>query len=170
MREFDIPTSVCVHTVHFFPEGVHEGKEEELRRECQALWDVGLVNTAYFNPTISTKYSSLYKHAEENNAFIMDPSTNEPYRFEYKGAGPDFFYVSQLDFTTATAVQLFRDKFKELVQIGFRGMMYDYGEYTPYDAMMQDGRRGNQVHNEYSLLYQNAAFEYFTSLPDPSLE
>ena len=45
---------------------------------------------------------------------------------------------------------------RNLVEFGFSGWMADFGEYIPVEARFHDGRTGEQVHNEFPVLWQNS--------------
>jgi alpha-glucosidase len=47
--------------------------------------------------------------------------------------------------------------------------MYDFGEYTPVNSKLHNGELGRHLHNNYTILYQKAAYDYFTKLdPNPN--
>ncbi|XP_056006180.1 uncharacterized protein LOC125658835 [Ostrea edulis] len=52
------------------------------------------------------------------------------------------------------------------MDLGFRGWMYDFGEYTPPDSVSADGSSGLEVHNRYPLLYQKACFDHLVKTKD----
>jgi alpha-D-xyloside xylohydrolase len=65
-----------------------------------------------------------------------------------------------LDVTNPEAVAWWQDMLRRLlVDVGYDGWMHDFGELTPADAVFFDGRRGQEVRNEYPLHYQRLAAE-----------
>lgn len=92
-----------------------------------------------------------------------------------------------LDFTNEAMIKWYQQQMYRAVKtIGYHGWMYDYGEYTPPDSNASNGDIGKilctivpgllyfaitiglLLHNHYPLLYQKAAFDFFTSLdPEP---
>ena len=112
---------------------------------------------------IETDYTLLYDYAKSHDYFLKNKN-GLPYNYSYEGASwatqqlrlypicpcCRSFYVSQVDFTNAKAVQWYQDQLARAVNISFHGWMYDYGEYTPYDSVASDGTIG--IHLVYSLI------------------
>jgi alpha-glucosidase (family GH31 glycosyl hydrolase) len=40
------------------------------------------------------------------------------------------------------------------LELGYKGFMYDYGEYIDRQTVSHDGTTGEEMHNLYPLLYQ----------------
>ena len=64
-----------------------------------------------------------------------------------------------VDFTNPAAVEWFKAKNRELLQMGVAVMKTDFAEDMPVDAVAHDGTPAEDLHNLYPLLYQKAVFE-----------
>lgn len=71
-----------------------------------------------------------------------------------------------MDFTNPDAVTWYQGELQHAMDLGFRGWMYDFGEYTPPDSVSADGSSGLEVHNWYPLLYQKACFDHLVKTKD----
>ena len=159
----DIPSSVNDHGLHFLPEGPPSPgpARDALVAEVAQCADLGVPSLAYFNPMVSER-SALFAQCREEGLFAMN-GRGEPWTFLYKGAGWTPFKVGLIDFTHPNATRMYAQQLKEAIGIGFRGFMYDYGEYVDPHMRFHDGRLGEEVHNAYPVLYQRAAKALFTS-------
>jgi len=64
-----------------------------------------------------------------------------------------------VDFTNPGAVEWFKQKNRDLLQMGVAVMKTDFAEDMPADAVAHDGTPAQELHNLYPLLYQRAVFE-----------
>ncbi|MBI1884737.1 MAG: DUF4968 domain-containing protein [Chloroflexi bacterium] len=64
-----------------------------------------------------------------------------------------------VDFTDEGARRWWQDKHRRYLRLGVASFKTDYGEGVPRDAVFSDGRSGEQAHNLYPLLYNEAVFE-----------
>ncbi|ETO27235.1 hypothetical protein RFI_09900 [Reticulomyxa filosa] len=172
----DIPVSVHLGNLHFFPLGDEVGHEEYYEQLNQQINALGVQVLAYFNSMIDVNYTSDYKYALNHSYFVVNPTRNgsngqyDPYLFQYKGAGPNPFYCGVLDLTEASAYEWFQQQMAKSVKMGFRGFMYDYGEYIDPKAFFQgNGKYGKEMHNRYPVVYQQCAHDYFISITNQSL-
>lgn len=67
--------------------------------------------------------------------------------------------VASLDFTNPEAVTWFQSKIRDLLQIGVDAIKTDNGEKVPIDAVANNGMAGQELHNYYALLYNDAVAE-----------
>lgn len=63
------------------------------------------------------------------------------------------------DFTNPEAVRWWQEKHMPYLRMGVAAFKTDYGEGVPPDALFADGRNGEQLHNLYPLLYNQAVYE-----------
>jgi len=71
-----------------------------------------------------------------------------------------------IDFTNEDAKEWWQDQHKKLIEMGVDGFKTDDGEYVPYDAHFSNGKSGREMHNLYSLLYNEAIYEALNSSID----
>ncbi|XP_019643103.1 PREDICTED: lysosomal alpha-glucosidase-like [Branchiostoma belcheri] len=114
-------------------------------------------SVGYFNPMVSLNWNGTYEMAARND-YLLKTRTGEPYNYTYLGYGA----VSQLDFTNPAAVTWYQSQLQSAIDMGFRGWMQDYGEYTPPDSVSFDGTDGLEMHNKFVLLYQNTTYDLLT--------
>jgi alpha-glucosidase (family GH31 glycosyl hydrolase) len=165
MMDHDIPFSVCQGYTHFFPNGAQYGNEKALLAENTKLHEMGIKSTTYFNPFVGVDHP-LYKQLADKKYFTTDLNGN-PFNFMYMD-----FHVAQIDYTYEPAIQWYQSIIASAVKnMSFDGFMYDYAEYTPINSMFNNGMTGRELHNNYSILYDKAAFDYFKSIdPTPNDE
>lgn len=113
------------------------------------LNDLGFHISLWEYPYINVN-SPLFKTAAERGLFVTD-GTGSTYilsRFSVDERG------AILDFTNSETREWWADKHRELVAMGVDVFKLDFGEYLPRDAVLNDGRSGSVVRNEYPRLYQ----------------
>eukprot|EP00698_Gefionella_okellyi_P018054 TRINITY_DN5382_c0_g1_i1.p1 TRINITY_DN5382_c0_g1~~TRINITY_DN5382_c0_g1_i1.p1 ORF type:complete len:914 (+),score=168.10 TRINITY_DN5382_c0_g1_i1:197-2743(+) len=162
--EKDIPVCLRQGYTHWFPGAGQRGQEAALKVENDAYHALGIKSTTYFNPMVSPDYldtqGDSYAWLASNQYFTKNTAGTAPFTFQYM----DFKGCSQIDFTNPAARKWYQSKLNDSVYMGFDGMMYDFGEYTPMNSLASDGRTGYDVHNIYpDLQYQEAAFDYFVN-------
>ncbi|CAH1271162.1 GANC [Branchiostoma lanceolatum] len=155
--DHDIPFSLCIEPLHFFPSGVDPGIAPQRKKEHQELSDIGIKSVGYFNPMMALIWNGTYDMAARNN-YLLKTRTGEPYNYTYLG----YPEVSQLDFTNPAAVTWYQSQLEYAIGMGFRGWMQDYGEYTPPDSVSFDGTDGLEMHNKFVLMYQNTTYDLLT--------
>jgi len=64
-----------------------------------------------------------------------------------------------VDFTNPDAVEWFKKKNRQLLEVGIAVIKTDFAEDLPDDAVAHDGTPAEELHNLYPLLYQRAVFE-----------
>lgn len=176
-RQRDIPSSVAIDPVHFFPAGSQRGHEKEIKSRNQLFAKMGYKTVSYYNSMIDTSYDAfnytlqqgyLVKWRTPGNSSVSgtggEVGPNSTYLFVYKGAGPDPFYCGLLDLTNSQAVLWFHQQFQQGIDLGYAGWMYDYGEYVDPNTSFSNGLTGQEMHNAYPLVYQKAAWEFFETL------
>jgi alpha-D-xyloside xylohydrolase len=80
------------------------------------------------------------------------------------GSGPALVHgfakpSAAVDFTNPDAVEWFKAKNRQLLEMGVAVIKTDFAEDMPDDAVPHDGTPAEQLHNVYPLLYQRAVFE-----------
>ena len=163
-RERGVPVSVAQTYVHYLPCGVQDTDRE--RALTQALHDRGVAVTTYFNPMVCTTYQPAYDAGLAAGAFTLNPDGST---LVYPYSTASHFVVSQVDFSGEAGQDYFEGLLGEAVDDGYDGWMEDFGEYTPDDAVSDDGTPGPAMHNRYVEQYHATARDFETKAPRPLL-
>ena len=100
----------------------------------------------YINPYL-VEGGVLYKEAAEKDFFVKN-SEGDNYLFDFGE-----FNCAVVDLTCDRAFEWYKNVIKQnLIALGFRGWMADFGEYLPYDAVCAQGT-GRELHNKWPLLW-----------------
>ncbi len=108
----------------------------------------------FYHPTAAVDYA----FGKENGFFVKKPD-GEPAITEFISG--ELLRVAAIDLTNPGGVAWFQGLLRRTLSIGYDGWMHDFGEYIPRDAVLFDGRRGGEVHNEYPVLSAKAAHDLF---------
>lgn len=152
LRDADAPVSVAQTYLHYLPCGDSRAAESE---RTQAMHDLGVAVTTYFNPMLCDSYQPVFDRAVAEGA-LMRTAGGEPYIYQYVTSR--VFDVGQFDFTAPPGRVLYRELLRQAIDDGHDGWMEDFGEYTPLDSYTQDGRDGTSTHNRYPVDYHCTAF------------
>ncbi|CAF2787510.1 unnamed protein product [Rotaria sp. Silwood2] len=159
MIEQDIPITVRIGVLHFFPTGNQQGHEDEIRQENAVYKELGVTSLCYFNPYISTSYKKLFDECLEND-YLLKNSSNQPYLFPYFGdIISRHFYVGSVDFSNKNASLWYQKQIQQSFDLGYNGFMLDFGEYTPVNSISSNGKTGHEMHNRFIELYQKTVYE-----------
>ncbi len=117
------------------------------------LWEYSYLST--LNP----KFNEL----AEMGFFLKNPD-GTPYihrwfPWPYDEVLPHLMPSGLLDFTNPEAYAWFRDQHEDLFKIGVSVMKTDYGEAVPEGVVGFNGDTGMRLHNAYTLLYNQCAYE-----------
>ena len=164
LRREDVPGSEIQTYRHYLPCAAQAGHTAAERAMVSRIHALGYAVTTYFNPHICLTYPSVYQQAETEGAFV-DNALGRPYVITYTGNT-----VSELDFSTQVAGNMYARLLGEAIATGYDGWMEDYGEYTPPDAVAHDGSPGSALHNLYPRLYHCAAHHIAASQGRPIVE
>lgn len=100
----------------------------------------------YINPQL-VEDGLLFNEAEKLDYFIKRPDGSN-YVFDFGE-----FNCAMVDLTNPDAYEWFKNVIKKnLIEMGFRGWMADFGEYLPFDAVCHGGT-GNKCHNIWPMLW-----------------
>ena len=152
LRAADAPMSVAQTYLHYLPCG--NARNAEAAR-TQAMHDLGLAVTTYFNPMLCEEYEPIFSRAVDSGA-LMRTASGDPYVYLYFTSRA--FRVGQFDFTAPAGRVLYRELLRQAIADGHDGWMEDFGEYTPLDSYVRDGRDGTQTHNRYPTDYHCTAY------------
>ncbi|CAF2104406.1 unnamed protein product [Rotaria magnacalcarata] len=159
MIALDIPITVRIGVLHFFPSGSQQGHEDEIRQENAVYKELGVISMCYFNPYVSTSYKKLFNECLENDYFLKN-SSNQAYLFPYFGDPISrHFFVGSIDFSNKNASLWYQKQIQESIDLGHNGFMLDFGEYTPVNSISSNGMNGHEMHNHFIELYQKTVYE-----------
>lgn len=109
------------------------------------LWQVPIIHPS----------SPAYREGVARGYFVKNAEGQVSHREEWLAG------FANIDFTNPDAVAWWKDRLRGVVRLGAWGFKADDGEAIKPDDVFSDGRRGWQVHNEYSTLYNQALTELF---------
>ena len=160
MVERDIPISVIVQEAW-------KGKSEEggFNRFSTERWpDLDAyfelcakhrIRTILWQVPILHPSSPEYREAAKAGYFVKAPDGSVRKREHWLDG------FANVDFTSPSAVEFWKNQLRPLIRRGVSGFKADDGEDIEADDVFADGRRGWQVHNQYSVLYARALYELF---------
>lgn len=101
----------------------------------------------YINPYL-VKGGVLFAEAEKNGYFVKRPDGSD-YLFDFGE-----YDCGVVDLTSEAAYEWYKNVIKtNLIALGFKGWMADFGEYLPADAVCADGETGLTAHNRWPMLW-----------------
>ncbi len=159
MRNAKIPVTSVDDAVHFLPALSHVGREAELMTWTANAHTLGYKVMAYNNPYVAAKNDAAkadYDYGKANGYFVKGPDGEPALTFFISGQPLE---IAAIDLTNPDAVAWFQGLLKRTLDLGYDGWMHDFGEYTRRDAVFFDGRRGDEVHNEFPVLSAKAAHD-----------
>lgn len=125
---------------------MYPGLPEVIASDGQTRW------MAYMNPYL-VKGGVLFAEAEKQDFFVKD-SKGENFLFDFGE-----FDCGVVDLTMPEAFDWYKSVIKKnIISMGFRGWMADFGEYLPADAVCFGGT-GLEKHNEWPVLWAKCCRE-----------
>ncbi len=114
-------------------------------------------------PLVSME-SPLFAEMAKKGWLLKDRRTGEPWRFQWDteafGSVLTPLPTSGLvDFTHPDAYAWWRDRHKELFDIGVDMIKADFGEQVLDDMLAHNGETGRALHNVYAFLYNKCVYE-----------
>jgi alpha-glucosidase (family GH31 glycosyl hydrolase) len=159
MRKHGVAVTGVDDALHFLPASNQVGIETEVAAWTQSLHDLGYKAMSYNNPYVAESAAGAavdYAFGKEHGYFVKNPQ-GEPYLTEFISG--KLLRVAAVDLTNPDAVTWFQSLLQRSLDLGYDGWMHDFGEYIPRDAVLFDGRSGEEVHNEYPVLSAKAAHD-----------
>ncbi|MBC2665209.1 alpha-glucosidase [Novosphingobium flavum] len=104
---------------------------------------------AYANPYLAVD-GELFAEARAGGHFALRQDDDEPYLVDFGE-----FDCGVVDFTRAETRAWFAERIlgREMLDIGIRGWMADFGEYLPTDVRLADGSDPMEAHNRWPVLW-----------------
>ncbi|MCC6647344.1 MAG: glycoside hydrolase family 31 protein [Polyangiaceae bacterium] len=159
MRQKKIACTAVDDAVHFLPALSHLGREAQLAAWTSELHARGYKAMAYNNPYVASNDPSAaadYAYGKSHGLFIKRPDGEPAITFFISGKPLD---IATIDLTNPDAVTWFQGLLRRTLELGYDGWMHDFGEYVPRDAVLFDGRRGDEFHNAFPVLSAKAAHD-----------
>jgi alpha-glucosidase (family GH31 glycosyl hydrolase) len=159
MRQHKIAITGIDDAVHFLPALSQLGIEDQLSQWTSDLHAAGYKVMAYNNPYVAADNANAaadYAFGVQNGYFVKGPDGNPTLTEFISGK---LLTVAAVDLTNPAAVSWYQGLLHRTLDLGYDGWMHDFGEYTPRDAVFFDGRRGDEVHDEYPVLSAKAAHD-----------
>jgi alpha-glucosidase (family GH31 glycosyl hydrolase) len=159
LRLARVPTTGLDDAVHLLPARSELGREEELKAWTTTAHAWGYKVMAYNNPYVSIskpEAASDLAYGKEHGLFALTP---EGTIGETEFISGQQQKLATIDLTKPEAVAWFQDLLRRTLALGYDGWMHDFGEYVRRPWRFADGRRGDEVHNAFSVLSAKAAYE-----------
>ena len=124
----------------------------EPQNMLQRLKEKGLKICVWINPYVAQK-SVMFDEGMEKGYFIKRPN-GDVWQWDKWQAG-----LAIIDFTNPEAVEWYRSKLTDLIDMGVDSFKTDFGERIPTDAVYHDGSDPERMHNYYAQLYNQVVFD-----------
>jgi hypothetical protein len=151
----DLQTIVEQSEKHGIPTGVLgvEGWHVVPGRESffRDLRDQGYRLSAYWSPFIAEDHPT-YETARELDILVKNPK-GDPHPIVTNRANRSFV----IDFTHPNADGFWAEQIWRSCDLGFEAFMHDFGEFVHDTMRFHDGTPPEAMHNEYPVLYHEAA-------------
>ncbi|GAA0844516.1 TIM-barrel domain-containing protein [Streptosporangium amethystogenes subsp. fukuiense] len=119
------------------------------------LKEMGFKVCLWMNPYIS-HLSPVFPEAAENGYFLKKPDGEVYVADCWHGSYPACGIV---DFTNPAATEWFQGLLRPLLEQGVQVFKTDFAEGVPRDAVAANGMSGTDLHNVYTLLFNDAVSE-----------
>ncbi len=117
------------------------------------LNEAGTEFLAYICPFF-LENQGLYKTALTNNHLVLNKE-GQPYIVDFGE-----FDCGIVDLTNPEAFEWYKTIIKEnLIALGIKGWMADFGEYLPVDCVLHNGVDAKLMHNEWPVLWARCNYE-----------
>ncbi|MEU8035169.1 TIM-barrel domain-containing protein [Streptosporangium sp. NPDC049078] len=119
------------------------------------LKEMGFKVCLWMNPYIS-HLSPIFAEAAESGYFLKKPDGEVYVADCWHGSYPACGIV---DFTDPAATEWFKGLLRPLLEQGVQVFKTDFAEGVPHDAVAANGMSGTDLHNVYTLLFNDAVSE-----------
>lgn len=135
----------------------------ELAAAIRKLQERGIRFLAYLNPYL-VKDGPLYRYAKQKGYLITHPDGSI---YHMKSTT---FEAGMLDLTNPEAARYIKETLiqKNMLDLGVKGYMADFGEYLPLDCVLHSGDPA-VLHNQWPVLWAKLNREATTEYGDPDV-
>ena len=128
-------------------EKTYPGLDKVIAADPETRW------SCYMNPYL-VRGGVLFAEAEKNGYFVKSPDGSD-YIFDFGE-----YDCGIVDLTGEEAFNWYKGVVKKnIIALGMKGWMADFGEYLPADAVCADGETGMSAHNKWSVLWAKCCRE-----------
>ncbi len=133
------------------------------RPTLDALKALGFRICVWEYPLVSVRHP-LFAELAAKGWLLRDRRTGESYRYRWdlEPFGPVLTPLPEsglIDFTHPQAYAWWRDRHRELFDLGVDMIKADFGEQVEPDMLASNGATGDELHNVYALLYNRCVYE-----------
>lgn len=124
-----------------------------LKEKIQELNQKNIAFMTYICPFL-LEDESLFNEAKKNNYLAFNKS-GKVYTVDFGE-----FYCGIVDLTNPSAFSWYKEIIKSnIIDIGIKGWMADFGEYLPTDCILANGVDAKHVHNQWPILWAKCNYE-----------
>jgi alpha-glucosidase (family GH31 glycosyl hydrolase) len=159
MRQKKIPITAVDDAVHFLPALSQLGQEDTLSKWTSHVHDLGYKAMCYNNPYVASDNPNAtadYQYGLDHGYFVKLPDGKPAFTQFISGK---LLTLATIDLSNPDAVTWFQSLLQRSLDLGYDGWMHDFGEYIPREAVLFDGRRGDEFHNAFPVLSAKAAHD-----------
>ena len=126
-----------------------EKRYPEFKKLISDMNKEGIEVMGYINPFLS-EIDSLEKSRTDfyeefkTNGYLVKREDGSPYSTDSGG-----FSGTLIDFTNSKARERTKEIIKDMIRLGFKGWMADFGEALAFDAKLDSGVSAEKYHNHY---------------------
>jgi len=125
----------------------------ELVEQVKNLEKKGVSFLTYICPFLLEE-QSLFLEAKENDYLVFNKN-EEVYRVDFGE-----FFCGAVDLTNPSAFNWYKEIIKKnIIELGIKGWMADFGEYLPTDSVLYNKKDGVIMHNEWPVLWAKCNYE-----------
>lgn len=124
-----------------------------LKEEIKKLEKENVAFMTYICPFL-LENESLFNEAASHNFLVLNDQ-GESYKEDFGE-----FYCGIVDLTNPNAFDWYKNIIKKnIIDLGIKGWMADFGEYLPIDAILHNGIDAKKMHNEWPVLWAKCNYE-----------
>ncbi|WP_026389471.1 TIM-barrel domain-containing protein [[Acholeplasma] multilocale] len=119
--------------------------------------DEGLDMCFWMNPYIQGDGGEAWEYLSSNELLVKSAKGG----FAHPWTGTETYQENNflVDFSNPKAYQWYKDQIKKLFELGLRYVKPDYGDGLPEDAVLFNGKDGEDFKQYYTYLYTKCAYE-----------
>lgn len=132
---------------------LNENVYPNLKEEIKKLEKENVAFLTYICPFL-LENESLFNEAKSHN-FLALTQSGDVYKEDFGE-----FYCGIVDLTNPKAFDWYKNVIKtNLIDLGIKGWMADFGEYLPVDCVLHNGVDAKLMHNEWPVLWAKCNYE-----------
>ncbi len=164
MRDQDLALTAADDSVHFLPRGSHVGIEDDLLAWTTTARELGYRTNAYYNAYLDDNPENplidTLNEAKDEGYLLADAEGELSVSWLISGSPVN---IVTFDFTNPDAVAYYQDTIQWMIDLGYSGAMFDFGEYVQPEVLTHSGMTGEEFHNLFPVFYNEAVYNKFES-------